>query len=224
MKIGNVFKKLIIEDFNKPIDEDYPLSFSFDEFKKLTSFRSRMDYCRTHLKTLGAGSSRIVYLVDDEKVLKLAKNAKGLAQNEVEISYSDDNYTADIMGKIYDYDENNLWLEMQLAKPLTARLFKEIVGFDFKLYSDAIAKFTIGNNPQKYRGYQAPRVSDEVMDAMWENEFISLMFNYIGTYDTPYGDLVRLSTYGVVEENGVKSVVMIDYGLNDDVHVNYYSK
>lgn len=59
----------------------YPVSFNFDEFKSLKSFAQRVRYCDEHLQKLGSGSSRIVYVVDNDKVLKLAKNKKGLAVN-----------------------------------------------------------------------------------------------------------------------------------------------
>ena len=45
--------------------EDYPASFSMEEFKKLTSFAKRIAYCEEHLQRISSGSSRIVYKIDD---------------------------------------------------------------------------------------------------------------------------------------------------------------
>ena len=65
----------------------YPATFDMSVFKSLNSFQSRIEYCASRLKRLGAGSSRIVYQIDDEKCLKLAKNQKGVAQNLAEIEF-----------------------------------------------------------------------------------------------------------------------------------------
>ena len=41
-----------------------------------------------HLARIGAGSSRVVFVADDQTAIKVAKNKKGLAQNELEIEVS----------------------------------------------------------------------------------------------------------------------------------------
>ena len=62
------------------IDEmAYPTSFNMGEFKSIKSYKGKLDYAKQHLLgKLGAGSSRAVFKVDDEKVLKIALNEKGL--------------------------------------------------------------------------------------------------------------------------------------------------
>lgn len=62
----------------------YPTSFNFVEFNNIGSFAGKKRYCDERLQKLSSGSARIIYKVDEEKVLKLAKNAKGLAQNQEE--------------------------------------------------------------------------------------------------------------------------------------------
>lgn len=60
-------------------------SFSFEELKAIKSFKGRYEYClKTLGPTQGRGSSRVVFQLSDERVLKLALNEKGIAQNEVE--------------------------------------------------------------------------------------------------------------------------------------------
>ena len=101
----------------REIEEVYPPSWSLDEFKSISSYAGRLKYAATHLKRISSGSSRVVYMVDNEKVLKIAKNRKGLAQNETEISFGNDYVFADILANVYDSDEdNNIWVEMELAK------------------------------------------------------------------------------------------------------------
>lgn len=203
------------------LGEEYPSSFNMDEFKQLNSFNKRIQYCNANLKRISSGSSRIVYMIDNEKVLKLAKNQKGLAQNEVEIQYGNESYLENIVAKLYDYDENNLWLEMQLAKKLTKSNFEKITGFKFDDFASAVHNYGVdsgnaGRHASKFN------IDQNVVDEMWENEFVYGIFDFIGNYGVPVGDLTRLSSYGVVSENGVDRVVIIDYGLTHDVYQSFY--
>lgn len=212
----------LIETLGKlmQMDEDYPESWNIDDFKNLSTFYERIKYCNQHLKKIGAGSSRIVYQIDNEKVLKLAKNRKGLTQNEVEINLSNDSYIDHIVAKVFDSDENNKWLEMELVRKLTNSEFKKIIGYSFEDYSNALR---YQKNPQRRIGffsYSKP----ENFDELWENEFISDMFDFISNYDVVVGDLTKLSSYGIAKSNGSEKIVLVDYGLNDMVWAGYYQR
>ena len=99
-------RKLIREFIQESeLMEDYPSSFDMGTFKSLKSHAGRNRYAQEHLQRLSSGSSRIVYKIDDEKVLKLAKNDKGIAQNEVEIEYGQYPDIDDVVAKIFDYDD-----------------------------------------------------------------------------------------------------------------------
>jgi hypothetical protein len=203
----------------KDLDEDYPESWNIETFKNLNTFKDRINYCNQHLKRISSGSSRIVYKVDDLKVLKLAKNRKGIAQNEVEVSYGNDYYLEGLLAEIYEHDENNLWVEMQLARRVTPKIFKDIVGYDFLDYSDSLHHLN-------YIHFVKPGVKNApkpvLYDVMWENDFINRMFDYVVNYEVPVGDLTRLSTYGLVNDGKQDSIVLIDYGLTNEVYTSYY--
>ena len=94
VSIRQYIRNILWEQF---IEEDYPASFNMDEFKMLRSFNARINYCQARLKRISSGSSRIVYQIDDELVLKLARNVKGLAQNEAEVTAAH--------GRVYDRSE-----------------------------------------------------------------------------------------------------------------------
>lgn len=212
----------LTEIYNEILDEDYPSSFNMDDFKSLTSFNKRIKYCETNLKRISSGSSRIVYAIDNEKVLKLAKNSKGLAQNEIEIEYGQYHDISDIIAKIFDYEDNNLWVEVELARKVNVADFKRITGFDFKTYSIAITNYGNKVNEQKNR-MEYPELDSKITEAMWEDEFVYDIFSFIGNYDLPVGDLTRLNSYGIVKRNGEDTIVIIDYGLTHDVYGSYYS-
>lgn len=203
------------------LDEDYPTNFVMDEFKQLTSFNARIKYCQERLRRISSGSSRIVYQIDDTKVLKLARNKKGLAQNEVEERNSGGDYPT---AEIFDYDENGLWNEMELATPLNEKIFLEITGFNWRDYVAVVNNY--GNevgDVNKRSGRKIP-VDQSIVEAMWEDDgFVREMLTYIGDLGQGVGDLMKLNSYGVVNRDYGKDIVIIDYGLTDDVYDNYYS-
>lgn len=204
------------------MDEDYPTNWSIDEFKSLKSFNKRIQYCENNLQRISSGSSRIVYKIDDTKVLKLAKNKKGLSQNETEIMYSEDYMMDDIVAQIFDHDENNLWLEMELARKVTPQLFQNIVGISFENYVDGVDYQDSNLRPRK-ESYKP--IEPENMDQMWENDFVSRIFDLMSSYDNfSSADLTKLSTYGVVKRDGIDSIVLIDYGLTDEVYNTHYKR
>jgi mRNA-degrading endonuclease RelE of RelBE toxin-antitoxin system len=216
--------RTLIREFIQESDllEDYPSSFDMETFKSLKSHAGRNRYAQEHLQKLASGSSRIVYKIDDEKVLKLAKNDKGVAQNEVEIEYGQYSDIDDVVAKIFDYDEqNSLWVEMELAIKVKASDFKNIVGYSFEDIQKAIHNYGIDSGNKKNLGKYD--MDQELADDMWENEFMYELFSFIGNYAVPVGDLQRLSSYGVVKRDGQDKIVLIDYGLTHEVYSSYYS-
>lgn len=212
MKIGKIFESLV--------DEDYPSSFNIEHFKTLKSFNQRVKYCEEQLKRISSGSARIVYIIDDEKVLKLAKNAKGLAQNAVEIEYGQYHDISSVVAKIFNFSNDDLWVEMELARKVTVSDFKKIIGYSFSDYQKAIHNYGIDSGNGRGQKYS---IDKELVEGMWENEFVYEMFSFIGNYGLPTGDLQRLNSYGIVKRNNQDTIVMIDYGLNTDVYTGYYN-
>lgn len=198
---------------------DFWVSWNVEEFKKLTSFNQRIKYCQENLQRISSGSSRIVYKIDDTKVLKLAKNRKGIAQNEIEVGFSKDYMWSDLVAKIFDYDQNDLWVEMELARKVTPKIWDSIVGIPIEELSKCLRYVDQENNPQKYQ-YHFTKPAR--MDELWENEFTSSILQLILSYDVPVGDFGRLSTYGLVKRNGMDDIVFIDYGITSDVYDAYY--
>ena len=205
----------------KDIDEEYPMSWNIDEFKKLNSFNQRIQYCERNLQRISSGTSRIVYKIDDAKVLKLAKNKKGLAQNEIEVGFSKDYMWDGIVAKVFNYDNNDLWIEMELARKVNPKKFFELVGFTFDDYCKAILFHAEEQKPKSKYSIQLTKPNN--YQEMWDdNEFMYSIFDIIGSYDFPAGDLCKLNSYGLVNRNGHDDIVLIDYGLTNDVYDSYY--
>jgi len=214
-----------LEYLKKDLGEDYPSNWSVEEFKKLKSFSKRVEYCNNNLQRISSGSSRIVYKIDDTKVLKLAKNTKGLAQNELEIDFSRYADLSDIVAQVFDYAEDNTWLEMELAYKLNPAIFKKITGFKWDDFTNVMNKHYYVVNPREAKFFRPNyEVDKEVEEKMWEDEFIYQMLSLMGNYDVPVGDLIKISSYGVVKRNGADAIVLIDYGINQEIYKMYYKR
>lgn len=217
----NNLKKLIREFLQEmELEEDYPASFDMETFKSLQSHAGRNRYAEEHLQKLAQGSSRIVYKIDNEKVLKLAKNNKGIAQNETEIQWGNDSYYDNILAQTFDSDDNSLWVEMELARKITKSEFKKLTGFDINDVS-----MHLKNWKEEIRGKRGYFSMDpELRERMNESDFISSITDFAESADIEVGDFVVASSYGVVKRGGQDVLVITDYGLTKDVYSTHYEK
>ena len=115
---------------------NFPKEFDFNIFKSLKSFKKRISYCNLKLYKLGAGSSRAVYMIDHSTAIKVAKNEKGVAQNDVE----NDNELQKIglFPEIYEADNDGNWLIVQLAEKAKLKDFEDILGVRFEFICEYI--------------------------------------------------------------------------------------
>ena len=226
-------KHIIKENMNNEL-ANYPQSFNMDTFKSLNSYNKKIKYCNDNLQRIASGSSRIVYKIDDATVLKLAKNQKGLAQNEAETQYRDDMYAPNIFAEVYDNDEKFYWIEMQLARKAKPTDFKRLTGYDFKTFQNFVTYSAQQYLPRRSYGFSVPSEykqlfdSEEFQNMVWDNP--DNVFNQTNEYLTSYqiekyGDVQRISSWGVVKDkhDGTDKLVLIDYGLTDDIFNQYYS-
>lgn len=197
---------------------DYPLGFDKGKFKSL-DHKQKLKYLKPFLARLGGGSARIVFSLDSQTVLKIAKNEKGIAQNNIEIDIYR-SFSPDIVAKVYDYDEeNSIWLEMERAEKLRAADFKSFTGISFKDFG-AILHFWYRNHIGKQTWYEKPALYDKFIETDFFNSLVELM----GNYDMPAGDIIRPSSWGIVQRNGSRRPVLIDFGLTLDVWNQYYNE
>jgi hypothetical protein len=221
----NLIKTLLNESLsfdiveNMMIDEDYPSSFDMDHFKTLTKFAERVRYCEENLKRISSGSSRIVYMIDNTKVLKLAKNRKGLAQNEVEIQWGQDSYFSSILAHTFDYHPDDLWVEMELARKVSKKDFIRLTDCTIEELYYYLRNFEEINHGKRPIFHMDP----EVKARLDENEFVSAIGDFMSNINAPAGDFGKLNSYGIVQRGGQDDIVLIDFGLTNDVYQTYYS-
>ena len=204
----------------------YPAAFNMETFKAIGSFRERIRYCVQKLgKSIGTGSSRRVFPIDNEKVLKLAINEKGIAQNEAECDWF--LQKIGLFAKVYEYDEEYRWVEMQLARKAKSSDFKKFFGYNFSAicaYVDYVHEMYSRPSPFFHRSTYYDDIFHQIenSDEYYDTVFYMLYEYMANTQLEAIGDLKRLSSWGVVSENGQESLVIIDYGLTNDVAQDYY--
>lgn len=198
--------------------------FSTQELDNLRTFAERVRYCRQHLgDPIGNGSSRMVFQIDDEKCLKLAKNGKGVAQNDVEMEYWKRDY--DIFPKVFESDDDKaMWIICEYVLPARAADFKACTGIDFKTFVKWMQKTFARYNNYYYRYRNDVMSDDEYGNYLDNSEFLQEMADYLTNSDIANHDMLRLTNWGLAKRDGGGCPVLLDHGLNDEVFKQYYSK
>ena len=224
-------KIILKENQFKNIFEARMDGFRVDYLKNCGSFNKRLKYCKQMLGfPIGNGSSRIIFQLDDETCLKLAKNKKGVAQNMEEIVICRDNIIS-YVPKIYNGtdEEYGLWIITQYVLPAKEKDFVEVLNVDFEdiKYFSASVDISFG------RGYgYSTRNADETMHKIYakyeNNELAMELLNDIHELKADYsqfvGDLSRIENWGLTRENGNTFLVMLDTGLSEEVFNQFYRR
>lgn len=208
------FKEYLME---APLPDDWDKSM----YSNNKSFAKQIKYAKERAQQIGVGSSRVAFKIEYQgrpTVLKIAKNAKGLAQNQQESEILEDYYleSLNVAIPMIDYDKESrkpTWIHVEYAEKAKDSDFKKITGLSFK---DTIL-FTAQLSGKPIRRYTLPSNMNE--NDLENNEFIGNLSNYFGNYDHPLADYTRLANWGVYKGNPV----IIDIGMTDDIFKTYYS-
>lgn len=205
------FKQFLLE---APLPDDWDKEI----YNERNSFAKRINYAKERAKRLGGGSSRVAFKIPyqgRDTVLKVAKNVKGMAQNEHEVDALSDWYLANlgIAIPMIDYDTDSqkpTWIHLEFASKATPSEFKRQTGGmprDLVAYASKVIgrKGNFWGNP------------DVIND---ESEVVQAFVDYAANYDHPLGDYTRLSNWGIFRGR----LVIIDIGLSDDIYKTYYSR
>jgi len=205
--------------------------FRVDYLTNCKSFEERVEYCKQMLGfPIGDGSSRIIFQLDDETCLKLAKDEKGIAQNKEEMAVGF-NHNEEYMPKVYNgTDENNaLWIVAEYVIPAREEDFYKVAHVNFAdvskfavfldnyieirdLYVRSMAKFVLDGIAYKYgSNKRAVELFESICD-------------FKSTYKQYVGDLGRIDNWGIARRKGRTVFVMLDTGLSKDVYNQFYSR
>jgi hypothetical protein len=192
-----------------------------------SSYKKQIDYALARAAKLGSGSSRVVFDIQYEgrsTVLKIAKNAKGLAQNMKEADWGLYRMYPDITVPLLDVDEDNedpKWIHLEKADKLTKPLFKSITGFPFDdfanmLYENEDDRLGRKGYKRRWNGDIDPDLKEKITASELYYDVTDLMVNF----DITSGDLGVTRNWGIYKGNPV----IIDLGLDSDVYKTHYDR
>lgn len=214
---------LISESIKNVINEGIGFGFSLGKLKSLHTFAEKVKYCDSLLgNRIGNGSSRICYQLDDNTILKLAKNAKGLAQNEHEgqQDWYRDGYG--LFPKVYynlSDEEKYTFLVSEYVLPVKEQDFKRILGIDSNTFYNFLETCA-----SQYDRSVRKRINDDSFYSMIENnEDLEKWYSYMCDYCMKPYDL-RNANFGMTLRDGEPTIVMLDSGLDEEIYHTYYKR
>lgn len=190
-------------------EDSSDISIVLKNLEKLETYNARKKYAERNLKHLSSGSSRIVYLSPDKTIIKLAKNDKGIAQNEAE---SNPKMKSKFLNKILKHAKNHAWIETHYLDKITTKDFEKMTGLDFDDFGEAIRyglKNVSGNKD---------REKPEDFDKIEKSEIYKELKDIGEEFKLMPGDLARISSWGKKDGNPV----LVDAGLTKDVFEEFY--
>jgi len=204
MDMLRTYVKLIVERVKSTGNEP----FSFQKFKKVEKFDPMLKYADLHLDDIGEGSSRKVYVFTGNKVLKVATNPKGLAQNEQEVDVFTNPKTKPLIARIYDYDPEYAWIVSELTRPIDSEdEADDLVGGDFELFAEDAAT---GDFEEIDEFYDDPKVK----------QLARAIHAVASSNNLKSGDIGKSDSWGKTPDG---RLVLIDYGYSDSVHDEHYA-
>lgn len=234
MKLKSIISFLLTENNIGGLSEDvleianYPEGFNINQLKDQTSFAAKVRYLRSHgLDKLGAGSSRAAFIADNDTVIKIAKNKKGLAQNKVEAELSANVSPDAPIAKVKDSDPDHVWIESERARKAKPTDFRNIIGFNMedimKTLTEKLDQLKSDDSQHIKRNWRYLR--DRILfKQISETDFISDLLEIIHHHNLSMGDIERISSWGVVNRNGIHYLVLVDYGLDRNVFQTHYKR
>lgn len=169
-------------------------------------------YCVKMLgEPISKGSSRAVFQIDDTRVLKLAFNMKGVAQNKAEATLYNQATDKKFMPIVYnDSDmENYFYVISEYVLPAEYEDFKKVVGIPFYLLESFISNNKLESAMKSYE--DVPKVHELL-------QYLITMSNM----GVDIFDWAVISNWGLTKRNGREAIVTLDNGFTNSVANNFY--
>lgn len=211
----------------KELLQEAPLPGDWDKsaYSSDKSFASRLRYAQERAKKMGTGSSRVAFEIEYEgrpTILKIAKNKKGLAQNDFESQMFNDYYVTGlgITIPMIDHDEENdppTWIHTEKAEKIHANSFKKVFGLDAWTFQKYI-EWATGQNRYSLSA-EDEELFNEIVNNEDKYELLHDLTDLAGNYGLPIGDFARAANWGMYKGHPV----IIDLGLTHDIFKTHYS-
>lgn len=203
------------------------------------TYKNRLNYALERAKRLGTGSSRVAMTIEYEgrpTVLKVAKNAKGLAQNEAEIEILKDGYVGKlpIVIPLIDYDKENrrpVWIQTELAQKIREPALRKLLHTPRLWFLTDYVALLLGKSKKHKPGTKAESMkSSYFKDYMWDGghkptekdweifaEYGNEIADLVGSSTIEIGDLSSANNWGIYNNRPV----IIDLGFTEETSKLY---
>lgn len=197
--------------------------FKLEQFKKMSGLAQMQNYVVKRLEYVAEGSSRQTFVLTSTKVLKLAINRAGIAQNEQEVEVFTDPRTKDITTRIYEYDPDFFWIVSELVKPFDDK--DDIEEFlDVRMpnatvtavdFYDFVLDASVGDEPSYESRAKLPnRVKQDL------ERIAKMIEDLVDHHNMLPGDLAKESSWGRSSDG---RLVLLDYGFTHRVRNDHYT-
>ena len=196
----NVERKPILKEAAK--DE-----FSYEELSSIDDYRKAIEYCWKNIgEYIGVGSSRAVFQIDDEKVLKLAMNDYGIQQNMVE--YENRHNNLPLFPNIFEQycDKDYKYIVAEYVLSATNEDVMQCLGFDTETFFHVIQLMGESKHDKSVYAEIEEYIENDKSDTLME------IFDYVRTNYTAVGDMRSLGNWGLALRNGKEHMVLLDAG------------
>ena len=211
-----------VDEMALPADWD-PAALGHDK-----TFKSRLEYALQRAPRLGGGSSRVAFTIPDNgrsTVLKIAKNRKGIAQNDAELEVLGDGYLGrlPIVIPLVDYDKTNrqpIWIQTEKADKIREPALCQMLKCKTLVQFCGYVKFMLGlMNGQMWKNVpvvlQKSGYSEQDIETF--KEYASEMADLINSSSLEINDFQFAGNWGVYKGRPV----VIDLGFNQAVSDMY---
>lgn len=199
------------------------------------TFKDRLKYALDRAKRLGGGSSRVAMTIDYEgrpTALKVAKNLKGLAQNEAEIEILRDGYAGrlPVVIPLIDYDKANkrpVWMQTEIAKKVSGPTLAKMLHAPALWFLTDVVKIKLGRADMYRQNTTVESMKKNYLDPrMWTSQkktpteqdweifmtYVDEVAELVSSTTLDIGDLNTPSNWGIFNNRPV----IIDLGFTDE--------
>lgn len=185
---------------------------------QLKTFKARIEYAEKNLERISSGSSRIVFYLNDQYVLKLASNEKGIMQNAAEANVKTDTKYVNLVTQkcIHFY-----WVIAPVAEKINQKEFEKLTGIPFEMFGKTVhykVKELLSISSANSSTTASLKPNQEIKEYL-DEEIVKQIAMLAVKYKLMTGDISRISSWGIKKD----TPVLIDLGLNRKIYKKYYA-
>lgn len=194
----------------------------FKQFKQLVEeekYGLAKKYLDENLKLISdQGSSRSVYRLSEDRVIKFVKNKIGFGQNkgEWEVLEQAPEHCKILFAKIYDHDKNFAYLVSEYGKGIqTEEEFEKVSGIPF-IFLNTFDWKESWFNPEEVEGFMQEKTKLYKTNPLFRALIDVDKLNITNTSEFK----IIQAQWGITNDG---RAVVVDYGLTPEVYRNFYT-